>query len=66
VPESPKPATIPIDDKDWTWVLDDVCSECGFDTSSFARENLGSMLRANTEQWAKILGGDPRQVRTRQ
>lgn len=25
------------DTKDWTWVLERACPECGFDASSFAR-----------------------------
>ncbi|HEY5013683.1 MAG TPA: DinB family protein, partial [Acidimicrobiia bacterium] len=29
------------DTKDWTWVLERPCPECGFDASAFAREQVG-------------------------
>jgi DinB family protein len=43
------------DTKNWTWVLDEVCPECGFDTASFPREQVGSMTRAVAAQWREIL-----------
>ncbi|HEV2755972.1 MAG TPA: DinB family protein [Actinomycetota bacterium] len=39
------------DTKDWTWVLDRRCDECGFDTRSFAREEVGDLVRANAAAW---------------
>ena len=33
------------DTKDWTWVLERACPECGFDVSTFPREEIGSMIR---------------------
>jgi hypothetical protein len=41
--------------KDWTWVLERTCEECGFDTRSFPRERTGEMIRANAAEWAKLL-----------
>ncbi|HEY7875661.1 MAG TPA: DinB family protein [Actinomycetota bacterium] len=41
--------------KDWTWVLDRPCEECGFDTRSFPREQTGDMIRANATEWAVLL-----------
>jgi len=41
--------------KDWTWVLDRPCEECGFDTRSFPRERTGEMIRANASEWAVLL-----------
>ena len=51
------------DTKDWTWVLERVCPECGFDVRSFPREQTGSLLRDNATRWGPLLA-DPR-VRTR-
>ncbi len=47
------------DDKDWTWVLHRACPECGMDTSTFAREEVGAMIRANAGTWPGLLA-DPR------
>jgi hypothetical protein len=51
------------DTKDWTWVLQRPCAECGFDASSFPREAMARMIRENGEAWQLVLeaGG----VRTR-
>jgi hypothetical protein len=43
------------DTKDWTWVIERVCPECGFDTSSFPREQVGSMIRDNSARWKDVL-----------
>jgi hypothetical protein len=45
------------DDKDWTWVLDEVCPECGFDTAEVDREELAGRIAATSRAWAAILGG---------
>jgi hypothetical protein len=42
-PEQP-PGIIP-DTKDWTWVLERPCPECGFDARSLARADVGPRLR---------------------
>jgi hypothetical protein len=47
------------DTKDWTWVLECPCPECGFDTRSFAREAVGAMLRDNAATWQQLLGTRP-------
>jgi hypothetical protein len=48
---------VPItpDTKDWTWVLQRPCPECGFDVSQFRRDDVGSMIRANAAVWQKVL-----------
>jgi hypothetical protein len=43
--------TLVPDSKDWTWVLERACPECGFDTRSLAREEIPAMLRANAAAW---------------
>ncbi len=47
--------TITPDTKDWTWVLERECPECGFDASAFAREQVGAMIRANAAGWSPLL-----------
>jgi DinB superfamily len=49
--------------KDWTWVLERPCEECGFDTASFPRELVGELIRANAAEWTELL--EHPQVRTR-
>jgi hypothetical protein len=43
--------TIIPDTKDWTWVLERACPECGLDTRSFSRQEIPAMLRANAAAW---------------
>ena len=50
---------IPPDQKDWTWVLERGCDECGFDSRACPREQVGDRLRANVEDWVRVLEGDP-------
>jgi len=52
------------DTKDWTWVLQRPCPECGLDTSEFTREAVPGMILANAMAWRDVLGG-PGDVRTR-
>ena len=47
------------DTKDWTWVLERVCPECGFDVRSFPREEMGDRLRDSAKPWPQLLL-DPR------
>jgi hypothetical protein len=41
------PVTPAPDDKDWTWVLDKPCPECGFDAASVGRTEVGARARAS-------------------
>ena len=43
------------DEKDWTWVLQEVCPECGFDVRGFPKEAVGEALRANSLEWRALL-----------
>lgn len=47
--------TIIPDTKDWTWVLQRPCPECGFDTQRFAREAVPDMTRVNAAAWHDLL-----------
>lgn len=59
--------TIVPDDKDWTWVLDRPCPECGLDTREVQPEEVAGLLRANAAAWPAVLAGDdPRRRRAPQ
>jgi hypothetical protein len=47
--------TIEPDTKDWTWVLQRPCADCGLDTYSFPRGEVGDMTRANAAAWHRLL-----------
>jgi len=48
---------VPIvpDDKDWTWVLERSCPECGFEAAGVRREELGDLIRDNARRWPEVL-----------
>jgi DinB superfamily len=43
------------DEKDWTWVLNRPCPECGFDASRCALSDVPEFLRANAAEWQSLL-----------
>jgi hypothetical protein len=43
------------DTKDWTWVLDERCPECGFDAASIDRSQMGELVRTNVARWPDLL-----------
>ena len=47
------------DTKDWTWVLERPCSECGFDASAVPATEVAALLRANAADWLSVLARDP-------
>ncbi|MFE1319335.1 DinB family protein [Kitasatospora phosalacinea] len=53
------------DTKDWTWVLERPCADCGLDTPAVAFEAVPGMVRANAEFWVALLGGDGAVLRGR-
>jgi hypothetical protein len=56
---------IPPDDKDWTWVLERPCPECGFDASTVDVHAVGELIRATSTRWEQVLDGPPAQIRPR-
>lgn len=62
-----RPLSVPIvpDDKDWTWVLQRPCPECGFDASALAPEGVAPLLRANVSAWVRILERPADELRRR-
>jgi hypothetical protein len=43
------------DDKDWTWVLDRACPECGFDAGTVSGDAVAALTRANARIWQDML-----------
>jgi hypothetical protein len=43
------------DTKNWTWVLERACEDCGFDSTVMEPERAGAMLRANADDWVSLL-----------
>jgi hypothetical protein len=43
------------DDKNWTWILERPCPECGFVAEDVGRDDVGRRLRANASAWPEIL-----------
>jgi hypothetical protein len=43
------------DTKDWTWVLDRPCPECGLDTGTIDPADVPVLLRANAAAWQEVL-----------
>ena len=51
------------DTKDWTWVLERPCEQCGFDAAAVARHQIGARLRAGMPAWHRLLSGPTASVR---
>lgn len=43
------------DTKNWTWVIQKPCPECGFDASTFEARDVPALLRANAHAWPAAL-----------
>ena len=43
------------DTKDWTWVLEQPCPDCGLDASAVDRADLGRLIRDNAAGWETAL-----------
>jgi hypothetical protein len=57
VDPTPASAIVP-DDKDWTWVLDRPCPQCGVDAGSLTLEQIPDLLRENAQAWLEVLARD--------
>ncbi len=55
--------TIPPDTKDWTWVLEKPCPECGFDSSAVDLSMVGDLLVRNAATWGRALSAPEVAVR---
>ena len=43
------------DTKNWTWVIERPCKQCGFDGPGFARTDVASVVRENAAGWPTVL-----------
>jgi hypothetical protein len=50
--------TIEPDIKDWTWVLQRPCAECGFEAADIVPTEIASRIRDNGSSWVEILTGE--------
>ncbi|WP_205473530.1 DinB family protein [Nocardioides sp. SYSU D00038] len=50
--------TITPDTKDWTWVLDRPCPDCGFDAAAVDARRTGDLVRDNARRWVTVLQRD--------
>ena len=48
--------SIAPDTKDWTWVLDRQCLQCGFDAAATPRGAIARAIRGNATEWLPLLG----------
>jgi len=55
------PMIVP-DAKDWTWVLERRCDDCGFDATAFAVTETGARTRANAARRSQVGSGDETQT----
>jgi len=47
--------TIVPDDKDWTWVLQRPCADCGLDATGVDMRTVPDRVREMPRQWAEVL-----------
>jgi len=47
------------DSKDWTWVLDRQCPDCGFEAAALARDGIGTALRRVNDRIIALLRESP-------
>jgi hypothetical protein len=57
--------TIAPDDKDWTWVLERACPECGLDARAVEPAEVAGMVREVTASWRAVLAGPAAGVKER-
>jgi hypothetical protein len=51
------------DTKNWTWVLEQECADCGFDSSTTDARDVPRLLRENAAAWPAVLRRDDVTVR---
>ena len=50
------PERVEPDTKDWTWVLERACPECGFDPSAVRHTEVADQIRRDAAEWVHRLG----------
>jgi hypothetical protein len=46
---------IVADTKNWTWVIERPCPDCGFDARNYADADIAPSIRDNAESWPAVL-----------
>jgi hypothetical protein len=46
---------IPPDTKNWTWVLERACPECGFEAGAVPVDSISALVRQNAATWVRLL-----------
>jgi len=54
-PDAPAPDVPTPDGKDWTWVLERPCPECGFDASTVSFDTIPALTLDNADRWVQVL-----------
>src|SRR3546814_7414135 len=49
--------TIAPDTKDWTWVLERACPDCGFDASNLDPSKVAALMPQVAAAWQEVLAG---------
>lgn len=62
---STRPPPLPGDDRDWTWVNERPCPQCGFDAGATDPSTVAALLRENVDAWEAVLTADEGTVRAR-
>jgi DinB superfamily len=57
--------TLTPDTKDWTWVLERPCPECGFDSWTVTGTDVPELLRRNASAWPAVLATEHTTTRPR-
>jgi hypothetical protein len=50
-----RPAAVEPDAKNWTWVLERRCPDCGFDAAAFDPTTIAAALDDNARRWEAVL-----------
>ncbi|MEO3842060.1 DinB family protein [Streptomyces sp. B22F1] len=53
------------DTKDWTWVLDRPCPECGFVAAETRAQDVPALVRKSAVRWVQVLADEPERLRAR-
>jgi len=53
------------DTKDWTWVLDQTCPECGYEAWAMTVDRLAPLIRDNATAWERLLAAPGARIRPR-
>ncbi|WGL50935.1 DinB family protein [Nocardioides sp. BP30] len=64
-PEGLSDETIEPDTKDWTWVLNETCPECGYEAWSMTVDRFAPIVRDNATVWERLLADEGARRRPR-